>query len=131
MDWDNRRPWYHGSQQALAILRAGSSITQIVDLARAFSHRPTLLSWSDDGTIKHDGTALGYLYRVSEEVRPDDVYPHPHPINADRWEWLTRRELRVQLIERTIVREEERLTDAEIASLRRKQREAGPASFAE
>src|SRR5439155_7139226 len=36
--------------------------------------------------VKHDGTTPGYLYVVAEEVRPADVYPHPHPVNAGRWE---------------------------------------------
>ena len=134
VDWDYRRPWYHGSQQPLTTLRAGSSITQNSDVARVFSHRPSLVSMSDDGsieTIKHDGTTPGYLYVVSEEVRPEDVYPHPHPVNADRWEWLTTRELSVKLIGPTEVREEERLADEEIAALRRQQQAAGALSFVE
>ena len=86
-DWDYRRPWYHGSQRRLTTLRAGSSITQDRAVARAFSHRPSRVSLPGNGTIKHDGTAPGYLYVVAEEVRSADVYPHP--VNAGRWEWLT------------------------------------------
>ena len=88
-DWDYRRPWYHGSQRRLTTLRAESSITQDRAVARAFSHRPSLVSQLENGTVKHDGTTPGYLYAVAEEVRPADVYPHPHPVNAGRWEWLT------------------------------------------
>jgi hypothetical protein len=44
---------------------------------------------------------------------------------------LTKRELQVRLIERTEVRNEERLTDEEIAELRRKQEAAGAEAFAE
>lgn len=131
MDWDHSRTWYHGSQQPLAVLRVDSSITQNRDLASAFSHRPSLLSVSDDGKVKHNGTTPGYLYFVCEEIRPEDIYPHPHPANLHRWEWLTRRELRVQLIEPTQVRAEETLTDEQIAQLRRKQQEKGVKSFAE
>ena len=54
--------------------------------------------------------------------------PHPHPVNAARWEWLTRRELRLELIERTEVAVEESLTDEEVAELRRKQEERGEES---
>ena len=130
-EWDYRGPWYHGSPQPLTVLRTGSSITRNGDLARAFSHRPSLLSLSDDGTVKHDGTAAGYLYLVAEEVSPEDVSLHPHPANAARWEWLTQRELRVLLVKETQVRERDRLSDEEIAALRRKQQEHGGESFAE
>ena len=129
-DRDSSRTWYHGSQQELTRLRSGSSITQRRDVAKAFSHRPTLLSMSD-ASLKHDGVTPGYLHVVAEEIAPDDVHPHPHPVNAERWEWLTRRELRLELIERTEVTAEESLTDGEIAELRRKQEERGEESFAD
>ncbi len=130
--------WYHGSDQALTKLRAGSSITQNRDVAKAFSHRPSLVSLSDEGeslpdkcNVKHDGVAPGYLYAVSDEIGPDDVRPHSHPANAARWEWLTNRELRLELIEQTTVTSRERLTDEEIAALRQKQKKRGEETFAE
>ena len=129
-DWDFSRTWYHGSQQELTRLRSGSSLTQSRDVAKAFSHRPSLLSMSDE-SLKHDGVTPGYLYSVAEEVAPDDVHPYPHPVNAERWEWLSSRELKVELIERTEVTAEESLTAAEIAELRRKQEERGEESFAD
>ena len=129
-DWDYSRTWYHGSQQELTRLRSGSSITQSRDVAKAFSHKPSLLSMSE-ASLKHDGATPGYLYSVAEEIEPADVHPHPHPVNAERWEWLTRRELRLELIERTTVTEGESLTDEEIAELRRKQEERGEESFAQ
>ena len=58
------------------------------------------VSWSDGGQLKHSGTAPGYLYEVAESLREIDIYPHPHPVNASKWEWLTTRELRVRLLER-------------------------------
>ena len=129
-DRDFSRAWYHSSQQELTRLRSGSSITQSRDVAKAFSHRPSLLSMSDK-SLKHDGVTPGYLHVVAEEIAPDDVRPHPHPVNAARWEWLTRRELRLELIERTEVAVEESLTDEEVAELRRKQEERGEESFAD
>lgn len=64
-NWDYRRPWYHGSQQDLLALRVGSSITQEKAIARAFSHRPSLLSIADDGSVKHDGVtpAISTLFQ--------------------------------------------------------------------
>ncbi|GCE09121.1 hypothetical protein [Dictyobacter aurantiacus] len=122
-NWDYRRTWYHGSQQEITTLRIGSSITQEKAIACAFSHRPSLISISDAGSIKHDGVVPGYLYVVSEEIDEHDVEPHPHPSNVTRWEWLTKRELHVRLVEHTYIPPEEQLTEDEIISLRRKQRE--------
>ena len=84
---------------------------------------------SEGGTVKHDGVTSGYLYTVADEIGPDDVHPHPHPVNATRWEWLTNRELKLKLIEQTIVTDEERLTDQEITEMKRKQGGKGRADF--
>ena len=137
---DYRRTWYHGSQQRLTTLRTGSSITQNRDVAKAFSHRPSMVSMSyggegdprlHDWKVRHDGITPGFLYVVSDEIAPDEVRPHPHPANASRFEWLTHRELKLELIEETVVTASERMTDEEIAVLERKQRERGELSFAE
>ncbi|MCE2396500.1 hypothetical protein J4G02_18365 [Candidatus Poribacteria bacterium] len=130
-DFDYTLTWYHGSQQELTTLRVGSSITQNKIVAKAFSHRPSLLTQSEGGTVKHDGVAPGYLYTVADEIGPDDVHPHPHPVNATRWEWLTNRELKLKLVEQTVVTDKERLTDQEIAEMKRKQEERGERSFVE
>ena len=130
-DFDYTLTWYHGSQQELTTLRVGSSITQDKTVAKAFSHRPSLLTMSEGGTVKHDGVTSGYLYTVADEIGPDDVHLHPHPVNATRWEWLTNRELKLKLIEQTIVTDEERLTDQEITEIKRKQEERGEQTFAE
>lgn len=129
--YDYSAPWYHGSDRKLTTLRAGSSITKAKSVAKAFSHQPSLVSWSNVNRIRHDGVAPGYLYLVAEDVGPDDVRPHPHPVNVDRWEWLTERELGLELIGKTVVTADERLTDEEIAETRRKQRELGAQSFLE
>ena len=109
-DCDFSQTWYHGSQQVLTELRVGSSITQNRNLAKAFSHRPSLVTLSDpseslaDGhNVKHDGVTPGFLYTVSEAIGPEDIYPHPHPANADGWEWLVRGELKLEFIEKTVV----------------------------
>lgn len=125
LDYGLSGMWYHGSQKRLSSLRAGSSISRNRQVAKAFSHRPSLVSWSDEGDVKHDGSTPGYLYLVSEELGPNDVRPHPHPINVDRWEWLTNRELALELIEETAVTPSERLTDEEIRCLRLKHQQRG------
>ena len=135
---DNDPLWYHGSQKALTELRVGSSITQNRNLAKAFSHRPTIVCMSDrseavsfKSMVKHNGVTPGYLYTVTENIDPSDIYPHPHPANADGWEWLTRRELKLQFIGKTIVTDRERLTEAEVADAMRKQKERGEETFVE
>jgi len=130
-DWDYSQPWYHGSQQRLTVLRTGSSISQNRMIARFFSHRPQIVSQYDDGSIKHDGTTSGFLFIIDEEISAEDVYPHPHPVNESYWEWLTTRELKNRLVEETAVREEEFLTDDEIANLRQRRERKSEETFTE
>ena len=70
-------PWYHGSQEQLTKLRAGSSNTQNRDLAKAFSHRPSLVSMSDRGDgevspetflVRHNGETL--VFSISFPAKP-------------------------------------------------------------
>jgi hypothetical protein len=88
-------PWFHGSPFELDNLRVGSTITQDRHLAEIFSHKPTLVSAEDDGSIRHNGIAPGYLYLVAETMLPGDVIPHPRTTMPAGWEWLTTRELPV------------------------------------
>lgn len=110
--------WYHGSPYQLALLREGSTITRERHLAEIFSHKPTIVSMEDDGTIRHNGTAAGYLYRVIDLVAEEDVYPHPRSSMPAGKEWLTRRGLRVELIGPVEVREEERLSEEDLREIR-------------
>lgn len=112
--------WYHGTPLQLSVLREGSTITQDRHLAEVFSHKPVIVSVDDDGSIKHSGTLPGYLYRVAEQVIEGDVYPHPNSSMAPGKEWLTRRELRIELLGPVEIVEEERLTEGELAVLRRR-----------
>lgn len=119
-DWDYGKTWYHGSPLELKIIRKGSTITQDRDIARIFSHRPSLVSFSYDENkriIKHTGEVDGYLYCIVEDISPNDIYPHPDTVMKPGEEWLTTRELRVSLICTTQIMDEERLTDEEIAKL--------------
>jgi len=112
--------WYHGSPFRLTRIGKGSTITQDRDLARVFSHKPTIVSVADDGTIKHNGTMPGLLYRIAEEMQSGDVYPHPRSSMAPGKEWLTHRELRVELTAPTQMVDTEKLPEDEIAALRKR-----------
>jgi len=117
MEFNPTLPWYHGSPLELAIIRSGSTITQKIDLARIFSHKPTIVSISDDGQIKHNGNKLGCLYVISETVGPTDVTPHPRTTMAPGDEWLTTRDLHIRLLYAVSVVPEEQFTEAELMEL--------------
>ena len=87
--------WFHGSPLELATLRVGSTITQYRRLAEVFSHKPAIVSAEDDGSIRHNGIAEGYLYLVADLQQPGDLIPHPSSSMSTGWEWLTTRELPV------------------------------------
>jgi len=91
-------------------------------VARIFSHKPTLVSISDDGVIKHDGSLPGLLYRIDEAIQSNDV--RPHPTSSMKWgmEWLTNRDLRVKMIDHTEVVDSERLSECEVMELMKKAR---------
>lgn len=120
MKFDPKQTWYHGSPLELSTLRSGSTITQKRELARIFSHKPTIVSLSDDGQIKHNGTVPGYLYFITDEINPEDVLPHPQSTMSDGDEWITTRELRLQLFCTTEVVPSEQLTENDYTMLQDK-----------
>lgn len=92
--------WYHGSNLFLSELKQGSTITQWRALAEAFSHKPAMLGYDDDGVISHDGVQKGYLYIVDENIEiGKDVYPHPRTMMDENVEFLTKRPLKVRLVQ--------------------------------
>ncbi|MCU0521645.1 MAG: beta-galactosidase trimerization domain-containing protein [Anaerolineae bacterium] len=117
---DVNEPWYHGSPLMLEVLRAGSTITHVRDLARVFSHKPPLVSISDNGKIQHNGTQPGYLYEVADPVAADDVYPHPRTTMRPGDEWLTNRDLKLRLVEATELRPDELLSEDDICAFRKR-----------
>lgn len=121
--WDFTKPWYHGSPKVLDVLRVGSTITQDRELARVFSHKPTLVSVEDVGEsrqIRHNGTEPGFLYRIAEEIASEDVTPHPRSAIEFGKEWLTGRLFRLTLVGPTRPVREEMLTSEEIEALRQR-----------
>ena len=91
--------WYHGSNVLFAELRAGSTITQWRELAEAFSHQPSRLSYDDDGVISHNGKEKGYLYIIDEPVIVGtDIVQHPRTVMDPNAEFLTLRPLKVRMI---------------------------------
>lgn len=114
--------FFHGSPLQLASLQTGSTITPVYDLARVFSHKPSVVSL-DEGEegllLRHNGTASGWIYRVLG-VTEEDVYPHPRSSMPAGLEWLTRRELPLELIGPVEIRPEEFLSPDKLQELRRR-----------
>ena len=113
--------WFHGSPLDLDVLAAGSTITRDRDVARIFSHKPTIVSFDDSGALFHNGTMTGSLYEVVG-VMPDDIRPHPTSTMPAGVEWLTNRDLPLRFVEGTAPRHDELLTDDEVARLRERAR---------
>lgn len=80
-------------------LRINSTITQWKELAEAFSHKPSVLAYDDDGVINHNGVEKGYLYIIDEPVDvQNDIYQHPRTTMDENAEFLTKRPLKVRMI---------------------------------
>lgn len=91
--------WYHGSDKYFTELRENSTITQWRELAEAFSHQPSRLSYDDNGIISHNGTEKGYLYIIDEPIVVGvDIYQHPRTVMDENAEFLTTRPLKVKVI---------------------------------
>ena len=102
------RRWYHGSPARLESLRTGSTVTPIIELARAFAHRPRKVSINvtendeenrREVTIEHDGQRDGHLYEVEVGDPAADLKLHPESTMAPGEEMLTTRELKVRMLE--------------------------------
>jgi hypothetical protein len=116
MSHKKEKIWFHGSPLELETLRKGSTITLIEKLAQIFSHKPGIVSVSDDGEIKHDGKLKGRVYRIAEEVTADDIYEHPK--SSTGWEWLTNRELKLEFLYEISCSLDDILTDSEVKELK-------------
>lgn len=93
--------WYHGSNLEFDTLSPGCTITQWRELAEAFSHKPTSLSYGDDKVIYHNGDQPGILYIIDEPVIPgEDIYMHPRTTMEAGREWLTVKPLKVKCMSR-------------------------------
>ena len=114
---DYSAPWFHGSPQKLTILRKDSWVTQFKELAKAFSHKPSLISLEDDKQrVKHNGQEPGFLYQVSEAVSPEEVSYLPH---TSQTHWQSQRDLRVQLVAELPVDDPPQLSKEEIRAMRK------------
>jgi len=88
-------------------LAAGSTVTPVIDLAKAFSHKPHRLEFEiheTDGEKRmevtgHTGERHGYLYRVLVAEPGVDMVQHPTSVFPAEIEMLTTRDLPLQFLE--------------------------------
>ncbi len=114
---DYSAPWYHGSPEELTVLRKGSWVTQFKELAKAFSHRPSLISMGEGcRTVKHNGQLVGFLYVVSEAVGSDDV---TYLADTAQTHWQTQRDLTMERVAELPLDDPPQLSEEEIAELRK------------
>lgn len=97
---DPGKPWYHGSNLELDVLRQGSTITQWRELAEAFATKPAMLGYEElFGAITHNGVEEGILYCIDEPLTMDvDMYQHPRTTMDPGVEFITKRPLRLKRI---------------------------------
>ena len=97
---DMNKPWYHGSNLELEILKEGATITQWKELAKAFSTKPGRLEYDEIfSPIFHNGTEKGILYIVDEPLQMEvDIYQHPRTTMDEGVEFLTKRPLKLKRI---------------------------------
>lgn len=115
VDYD--QPWYHGSPSQLTVLRRGSWLTQFKELAKAFAHKPSLISFGDDGlSTKHNGLEPGYLYTVAEPLQAADVI---YLQDTAQTHWQSQRDLAIRLVCALPLDDPPQLSEEEIALMRR------------
>ena len=102
--------WYHGSPLRLRVVSAGSTVTPVIELAKAFAHKPTQVSIEvrendEKGhvelsvTIEHNGQRDAYLYKVLVAKPERDLHQHPGSRLACGEEMLATRDLSLEFIE--------------------------------
>ena len=115
----NDKPWYHGSPRKLTKLRVGSTVTQRLDIARIFSHKPAVVvgNGSESGW-RHTGPfTKGFIYRLLGPVNENDVEAVPNSIMLPGHEWNTRREFELALLTETTVNPKELLSKHELKAM--------------
>jgi len=114
------QPWYHGSPRRLEALAAGSTITQDRELARVLSHRPAvvLVIKGQGRELKHNGRfAEGFLYRLVGPLGPDDIRTPESSALDPGEEWITVRELKLELDGPTEIVDSELITKGGLKKL--------------
>ena len=100
------------------MLAAGSTVTPVLALAKALSHKPTnvQIEIRERGTqrttvIRHDGSCAGMLYRVLVEDPERDLRQHLGSTGAVGDEMFTTRDIPLELIQHLPLQETYEFTE--------------------
>lgn len=113
MSNDVLKQWYHGSPAKLTILKTGSSITPFMEIAKAYSHKPSRLNLSvlEDTEknlvhveVKHDGRRPGFIYQVMITA-PNEIREPDENLGPLGEEMVTTQKMTVRLIGKTEVQD--------------------------
>ena len=118
MEEERYAPWFCGSSISLTTVPFGIAITQSRALARAYSHKPSLVVADTERQVRHNGRLPGYLYQVVGPVTRAEITPVPGSVLPPGWEWWPQRPFRLQLIEETFIEDADLLTPQEEVALR-------------
>ena len=98
-------PWYHGSPERLEVLKTGGLASPILEIAAAFSHKPTELGFETrqcgdaySVMVQHNGKLPGYLYLVRVADSSRDLRVHPGAGQPIGWEMLATRPLALEFV---------------------------------
>jgi hypothetical protein len=102
----------------LTVLAAGCTVTPVLALAKAFSHKPdnVRIEIRERGPqrttiIRHDGAFAGKLYRVLVENPEADLRQHPGSTGALGDEMLTTRDLPLEFLQEVPLRDTYQVTE--------------------
>jgi hypothetical protein len=100
------------------VLRKESWVTQFKEVAKAFSHKASLISMGENcAHVTHNGQVIGYLHVVEETIGPDEVI---YLRDTAQTHWQTQRDLRLRCVAELPLDDPPQLTEEEIKELRRK-----------
>jgi len=68
------------------------------ETGEVFSGKPSMVSVSDDGKIRHNGKSKGRVYRIADKVTTHDIYEHPESSMKKGWEWVTKKEFKLEFL---------------------------------
>ena len=113
--FEDYQQWYHGSPLELTVLRAGSMVTPFANVARAFSHKPSLMCFGDTPeSVRHNGAEPGILYVIGEPITADDLEVLPDTADTH---WQITRQLRLRRLAEVPITEPPLLSAEEVARM--------------
>ena len=103
----------------MVTLAAGSAITQGRELARAFSHKPAVVLYDREARkFTHSGPyRRGFLYRIAEKLTADDIKTPESSALGPGEEWITVRELKLELDDPTEIADSKMITGCGLKKL--------------